>query len=175
MNDGRDGLSIKYDPDGLPGYAIRYSDDIAISYTYSGRDGKWVPEIKMTAGLFTVHTSYSNGNPSRHCAFKDGKINGIDTLFYSNGKIRSIDSNSYGLNEGRKVLYTPGGQLNFESTSLNDKMNGVVREYLDNGKLAKETPYYNGIIHGIEKIYDESMHLTENRFYYYGKLLAVKK
>ncbi len=174
-NDDRDGLAIKYDPDDVPAYAIRYDEGDAISYTYPGSDNNWVPEIKFLPGLFAVRANFANGRPSRRCTFEDGKLTGMDTLFYNNGKIRSIDSSAYGENEGRQVFYTITGQLKSESVSRNDNIHGIAREYFDDGKLAKETPHFNGTIHGVEKIYNEQGDVVENRVYYYGKLVTVKK
>ncbi|HVY73912.1 MAG TPA: tetratricopeptide repeat protein [Puia sp.] len=175
LHDERDSLSVKYDPSGSLSYAIRYREGNAIAYTYPGTDGKWVPEIKITPGLFSVHANFSDGRPSRRCTFKDGKITGSDTLFYSNGKIRTIDSADGGVNEGRDLRFGYEGQPESENYYHNDNLTGVSRTYFKDGKLAKEAPYYNGSILGAEKIYDEKGGLKETRYYYYGKLLSVKK
>jgi antitoxin component YwqK of YwqJK toxin-antitoxin module len=173
-DDERNGLAVKNDPAGSIVYGTRYEDGDIVSYTYPDANGKFVPEIPVPLGSGELKAYFANGKPSRICIFSDGKINGTDTIYYANGRIRSTDNSVYGYYEGPRKEYHPNGALKYDYHYLTDNLNGVCRQYNENGILIKEMNFINGVLHGPVSIFNAGGRPKETRFYYYGRLLSVK-
>lgn len=167
------GWSKRYDEDGSLAYQVRFSEGLPVAYTYTGRDGKLVPEIPIPGGTGEVKAFYANGKPSADFAYKDGKLQGINKLYFSNGKTAMEGQEVYGVSEGVYRHYYASGQLKFEYPHVHDNLHGFYREYHANGKLSEEGYFYNGQPHDTMKIYDETGKLKETRRYYYGRLLSI--
>lgn len=171
----RQGWTKVYDPDGSLVYQLRYDDDEPVAYTYEDKSGKLVPEISIPGGNGKVKSYFANGNPSASFEFADGKTNGPNILYYSNGRIRKQSTDSYNLFEGSYKYYYPNGQVQKEYTFLHDNLDGSYKEYNEKGIVTEEGNYFNGSAHRLVKIYDDNGKLKQTRNYYFGKLLDVKK
>lgn len=173
--DDRNGWTKKYDPDGSLMCQVRFIDDLPVAYTYSDKSGKLLPEIAIPGGTGKLKTFFANGNPSSEFEYTDGKVNGINIAYHSNGKVRMQAIQDYGLWEGSCKYYYANGQLQYDYTYLHDNLHGFYKEYNEKGIVTEEGYYYNGMPHNIMKMYDDSGKLKETRYYYYGKLLDIKK
>jgi antitoxin component YwqK of YwqJK toxin-antitoxin module len=173
-NDQRNGLSVKNDPDGTLSYSMRYEDGDAMGFTYLGGDGKLLPEISSVQGVIQMKSFFPNGKISRQAVYIDGKVNGRDILFYTNGQVRSVDSADYGVREGMDKEYYTNGKIMLDYNYLHDNLHGICRQYSEKGVLLKETSYWNGLPHGLTKYFSEDGKPIETRQYYYGKLISVK-
>lgn len=103
---------------------------------------------------------------------KDGKLNGLSTEYYTNGKIKSksnwtndvlngayelFDENGIlterkiyvnGKKEGKLIGYYSSGKINYQITFTNDLENGKYFFYDENGSITTEETYINGIKNG---------------------------
>ena len=174
-HDERNGNSTYTDSDGGLLYTIRYEDGSLKAFSYLGKDGKPVPEIKAEHGKLMLSSFFQNGLPSRECQYIDGKLNGADIIYYANGKLRSRDSLEYGIYQGESREYYPNGKQSKIYIYENNHPHGRCFEYNDKGILTREINYYNGNRHGETKYFSDNGTLLETRYYYNGILLSVKK
>lgn len=127
---------------------------------------------------------YPNGQLKNHYILKDGKYVGLWQSWWDNGQLQSTIPHMDGKEHGEAVeydrdgtllkktqyhwdsatkthtakeyFYYPNGTLKQEQTRINDRLQGVVKEYHDNGKLSISTPYVNHQKHGIQQLYDRT-------------------
>lgn len=171
----RRGWTKRYDPDGSLLYQMRYDDDVPEAYTYLDKTGKLVPEIPIPGGNGKVKSYFANGNVSAEMTFADGKLNGPNTLYYSNGKLRKQSNEDYNQTNGVYKYYFPNGQIELDYTFLHDNLHGSIKIYNEKGILLEEGTSYNGLTHGSYKTYDDTGKLKETRIYFYGDLLEIIK
>jgi antitoxin component YwqK of YwqJK toxin-antitoxin module/Tfp pilus assembly protein PilF len=171
----RNGTSTSTDPDGSLLCSVRYDDGEVKGYSYLDKEGKILPEISTENGKLSVTSFFPNGNPSRQCQYIDNTLNGMDILYYTNGKFRSQDSIEYGKYNSLSTDYYPNGNPARIYNYLNNQPHGRCLEYNDKGVLIREINYSNGSRHGESKYYSENGSLAETLYYYDGILLGVKK
>jgi len=174
-NDSREGLSRRYDPNGVLLYQLRFDDDLPVSYTYLDKSGKLLPEIILGAYSGKMITYYPNGNLSARFEYSDGKLVGPDIIYYADGKPMREGTQDYGNWEGILKDYYPNGQLKGEYNYLHDNIHGPYKKYNEKGAVIEEGTQYNGTYHGTVKLYDANGKLKETQHYYFGKLLSVEK
>ena len=64
-----------------------------------------------------------------------------DTVYYENGKIRTIQSlNSEGLLEGKVFNFHKNGRKAFEANYTKGKIHGYATAWWENGKVARKMP-----------------------------------
>ncbi|HUU59236.1 MAG TPA: hypothetical protein VMZ50_06820, partial [Phycisphaerae bacterium] len=52
------------------------------------------------------------------------------------------------------------------------RINGVVRDYWDNGQLKMSRPFRQDVMHGVEKHFDQEGKLTTTRYWLDGDLVT---
>lgn len=122
--------------------------------------------------------------------WKDGKIEGVKKLSYPTGQIRSETPHANGVPHGvareydlpgKLVKSTPyengkrhGEMIDYWSSTGKpsriipyeaDRIEGLIRETYDSGKLKKEVSAHDDRFHGVEKQYDEEGKLIKKRFW----------
>ena len=117
------------------------------------KEGKWVEYADDS----NLGTSDTNAPYYMLIVYMKGKPRGKLLEYYKSGKlyIESPLLVNDNLNGVAKEYYE-NGHLKEETPYINDKRNGVEKEYYESGILKRETPYNNGKTNGIEKIYYES-------------------
>ncbi len=173
-DDLRDGMGTKYNAQGIIAYQVSNEDDKVVSYSYLGADGKFLPTIAVPADKGSLKSYFPNDKLSRQCNYINGKVNGVDVLYYMNGQILSTDSASYGVNEGAWKEYYEDGKLRMDYNYLHDNLQGTIKEFHKNGMLKKEMNFVNGLYNGLTKYYDDKGKLIKTMLYYYGKLISAK-
>jgi len=171
----REGRFTAYDETGSLRYVIIYKDDMPIAYTYSGKDGKPVPEIPLPDGNGKVVAYFANGNKSAEFSYVEGKRHGVTRDFHSNGKIWKETNDEYGISEGETKMYYPNGVLADHYSYLHDDLEGYFIEKNEKGQTTLEGHYAAGSFHGEVKAFDDNGKLIETRIYYYGHLLNIRK
>lgn len=174
-HDERAGWTKKFDEEGNLLYQVRFNLDLPVAYTYLDKSGKLLPEIPLHGGSGKVKSFFANGNPSSEFEYIEGKLNGPNINYYSNGRLRAKGNEDYSLSEGNYKYYYPNGQLQYDYNFLHDKLHGFYKEYNEKGIVTEEGYYHNGEPHNIIRIYDDSGKPRETSYYYYGKLLDIKK
>ena len=73
--------------------------------------------------------------------------------YYNNNKVFTEGTLELGLKTGKWTKYHPNGKVGVIEEYIDDKLNGQVIEYFDDGALAAEKEYKNGFRNGIWKQY----------------------
>ena len=55
-----------------------------------------------------------------------------------------------------EYFYYPNGSIKIKIPYINNKINGIWREYNKNGSIKRETSFVNGNIHGISREYNKN-------------------
>jgi antitoxin component YwqK of YwqJK toxin-antitoxin module len=88
--------------------------------------------------------------------FKNGKENGIQKMWYRNGKLAEDENYINGEKNGIQKYYNEDGRLIIEENYKNNKKDGTQKYYNDIGILVDEYNYKNGKKHAIQKYYNEN-------------------
>jgi antitoxin component YwqK of YwqJK toxin-antitoxin module len=87
--------------------------------------------------------------------YKEGKLDGPQRTYFSNGKIRKQSFYKNGLNEGAQITYSISGQKESEIYYKAGKKNGSWKYYFDSGKLARTETWKDGKKNGEFITYNE--------------------
>ncbi len=163
---------------------LEYNQDADI--VYSGNFGK-----PFTGRCETCH---SNGSIERRINFVNGKQDGIDTSYYKDGCIQSVQSAILGVQNGQWLLYYDSTyqlmwEMNYQAGEKHGKhiffekngdttrwenynnglLHGKKRSYYTNSKIQKELNYVSGVMDGPFKEYNEKGIITLDLKYKQGK------
>ena len=125
VNSRKNGLWIKYWPNGNPKSEIKYKN---------GRSfGDYI-------------TFFQNGNIEEKGEMNGGLMQGGYKLYWPNGKIRQEKKfNLYGNPEGDVSFYYENGQPELKFEVIDGKENGDAVWFYENGDVKKEVIYNNGL------------------------------
>lgn len=99
---------------------------------------------------------YEDGSLKKFNIIED-KIVMESFTYYQSGSIKAY--NPYHKNRklnGVQLYYYENGNVNTETTYIDNEKNGVSKTYYENGTLKHEAHYVNNELHGIKKSWDES-------------------
>lgn len=96
--------------------------------------------------------------------YNNGKLDGVQRTYFSNGKIRKISTYKDGLAEGAQITYNAAGLKESELSFKAGKKNGTWNYYFDSGKIARTENWKDGKKNGVFVSYDEL-----------GKVLSTEK
>jgi hypothetical protein len=129
---GQELREVRYDPTSIKsqGCVGRNSEN---NYRRQGRWEFFYPsgqkQVEATyrdgkrEGLQTLWTDY--GQKRRETTYRDGKREGLQTEWYDNGKKKEEATYRDGKNEGLYTWWYPNGQKKWEATYLNDTETSV--------------------------------------------------
>lgn len=141
-------------------------DDMA-DVKYFTPKGKLVSEGKMKLkdriGEWIYYHKNSKEVMTREF-YKNGKLDGVVTTYYPNGKITEEINYSNGLKEGANNYYSYEGVLLKKLLYKNDKLHGPAIYYDGYGKILHEGAYKNGRQNGIWKNYEDGKLISEESF-----------
>ncbi|TDX01721.1 tetratricopeptide repeat protein [Dinghuibacter silviterrae] len=190
-DDNMDGKHLIYNEDGtllreenyedgtLEGPMQHYGDSNRVSYTYFyhhgnlygyGYAGRFFP---LPGGTGTVKAFYPNGQKSAELTVVDGEVDGVRTLWFSNGQLDFTGLKKMGKDQGLQKGYYPNGHIKSEEENYYDNLHGRCRYYYPTGVLYREEYYYNGDLEGVSVMYDPKGNLKQTTVYYYGVLQAI--
>ena len=87
-------------------------------------------------------------------SFKDGVIDGLVELYYSNGKLAEMATFKNGEKNGIQKKYYENGQIKMEVLHKNGKKDGIAKQYSNKGILIGEYPFKNDMVDGLVKKYN---------------------
>ena len=166
----KDSIVVMYAPDGAVRVKLRYNNGQLLSYTYIGKDGKEVSDIRLDKESGTVLAYYANGQKSYEAVYKNGSRQGECTYYYPDGKLQWEEHYDNGNKVGKQTLYAADGKLDREETRYFDEFDGPVRYYDTAGNLVLEENYKLGYLHGPVKEYDKGTVKNVTNYYYGIKL-----
>jgi antitoxin component YwqK of YwqJK toxin-antitoxin module len=138
-----------------------------------GYDCGWQPDytnlIKKTYGandLYKYGFSYYDSSGRRHglsrsyydaaqtqahyaTPFYEGKVHGIQTIWYDNGNMQERTEYQHGEKHGSWKEWWENGQLKYECSYANDQFNGDYKYWWKDGTQLAEGSYINGKKEGI--------------------------
>ncbi len=149
LDDLKDGEGFEYEKDGRIIALLKYNKDLLVSRDEINRynsnrnkSGKWVE-------------FHENGINKLVGGYVDGKKNGIFKEYDKNGKLIAIykyeDDNLAESSKDVEVLderktYWPGARVKTTATYRDNKLQGYLKEYNEDGTLIKTTKYDQGVL-----------------------------
>jgi antitoxin component YwqK of YwqJK toxin-antitoxin module/Flp pilus assembly protein TadD len=151
---------------------LNYKNGKLISYTFEGKDGRLVPEVRLTNATGGVIAYYKNGNKSAEMNFDHNEQNGARKIYFTTGMIYIDGIRSLGYDHGIKKIFYTNGQLEKEEDYLYGSLHGIIKSFHPNGKIKSKETYYEGELHGTCEYYDVNGKV-QVRNYYYGTLQSI--
>jgi antitoxin component YwqK of YwqJK toxin-antitoxin module len=168
---GSTNLINHFDNDSLDGEFVKYYEDGQVSQQGTYRKGKRIGDWKEydTNGNVDMEGNFSNGqvfyyydrNKEQKIKevqnYTDGKLNGVDIKYYSNGEIEEKTFYKEGKMVGESIRFS--SSIDSES-SYEKKVYGIFqgKQIYQEGRLVEEIQYYKGNI--IKKEYFDSTGLV---------------
>ena len=90
-------------------------------------------------------TYFPNGKVQSRENYKGGYEEGVNIIYYDNGQ---VEYEKYVKENGTVVYekhYHPTGKLDFEATYKNEKLDGIVKKYDENGEVAQQGLFKDGV------------------------------
>jgi len=172
FNGKKNGYTKYFSSDGQFGFQIFYNDDIPISYSYKGKDGKLINEIPIGKEQIKLVAYFSNGIKAAEIDFKNNERNG-KTIYYFPSGVKKEEANYIDDEiDGFYRTWNSAGKIVEESEYSKGLINGSSKYYLDNGKLKFEENFVYGNQHGTSKYYDKNGKLTHLLKFYLGTLVS---
>lgn len=96
-------------------------------------------------------TCYINDNLEMFLHFKNGKSDGVDTVYYENGRINLIRSHFDGKEDGSWMFYTEDGHLKWQKNFNGGQPHGQHIYYYLDGTIQKTETWEYGNLTGVKK------------------------
>lgn len=150
---------INYNALGMKTSAIQYNDAAekinADTYYYTSGKIKETNQYKKGKldGISTGY--YANGKKWFDINYKEDEKNGLITYYHMNGTLKSYGWYDNDLLNDDWVIYNEKGNMISRATYLKDDLVGVKETYFPNGKLDDEEVYENGWMKAIHQ-YDST-------------------
>lgn len=143
------------------------SDDDLADVKYFTPKGKLVSEGKMKGkdriGEWVYYHKDFEEVMTREF-YSNGKLDGIVTTYYPNGKITEEITYKNGLQDGPNNYYSYEGVLLKKLLNKDDKLHGPAFYYDSNGKIILEGFYKNGRKDSLWKEYEDGKLVSEESF-----------
>ena len=162
VNDILEGLRTEWYESGQKKAEVNYKDGkIEGLWTYWDKnDGKeYKGEIERKYGkdgTFFEYPKWRFHHPKRHYTLKNGKYNGLVTLWYENGQKKSETNYKDDKNEGLYTLWYESGQKKSEINYKDGKEDGLRTEWYENGQKKREANSKDGYLEGLSTQWYES-------------------
>lgn len=119
-------------------------------------------------------TTYNNGNTYVSASFKDGKLHGVYTAYYLDGKKMGLTHYKNGIKKGEAKSWHKNGILASEVTFINNKKDGKVVTYYANGQKSREAFFDKGTVDSTYFQWRENGDLFYKAIYENGELVIEK-
>jgi len=169
-DDEKDGMQTYYGDNGRIAYVLIYDNGDLVGYTYEGKDGKLLPEIKVNNATANIVTYYGTGQKSGEVNFVHNMVAGAQRVYYTNGSLaeeRTYDGPDL---NGPFRRYTEDGTLVYDIVYKDDEEQGIEHTLNKNGKLIKAS-YYYGSHHGPTIVTDMATKKSKIYHFYNGELI----
>ncbi|MEM7185175.1 MAG: hypothetical protein AAF466_00845 [Bacteroidota bacterium] len=134
---------------------------------YFTKKGKLVSEGMMQGkdrvGLWKYYHEKSNTVMTRE-NYTNGKLNGVKSTYYPNGKLTEELAYEDGSREGANTYFSPEGVVLKRLQYINDQLHGPAEYFDANGNLTIKGQYIDGKKHGLWKYYKNGNLVMEETF-----------
>ena len=134
-------------------------------YSYLGKDGKEIPEIKLENETGEIIAYYKNGQISRKMKFDKGIFIDDYEEYYHNGQLKEKESYENGERQGEVKSYYESGKLKSVRYYELGNSHNLYTEYYESQKIKKITSYFDGEYNGWIKKYAPSGDLLYQIYY----------
>lgn len=107
--------------------------------------------------------------------YNDTPFSGYGFKIYKNDTLLEKTGYCNGKREGEDVMYFSDGSIKRKAFYVNNKLHGKKTNYLQNGQLMSESNYVNGERHGVQKVWYSSGQLANQRNLVKGKEEGLQK
>ncbi len=149
------------------------------NYGYNTDGDRYIQE----SFTFCVDKQYSigehfseDGKLRRETNYKDGKKEGKETTYHSNGNKSGECNYKNDKREGKYINYVPNGEISSENNFVNGKEDGIQKSYNGHQKkgakswLQLKWEMKGGVKHGYYKQFDESGRVISEKNYLNGEI-----
>ena len=119
-------------------------------------------------GIYIQKSTRTPGAVLARIPFKDGKRNGLVTLYYATGEVGEQGKMVNDKKVGIWKRWDTQGRLTHVEPYANGKLHGMYKQYRGVNVLEFESPYVNGKLHGIQKKYGNDGYLFSTTTYVNG-------
>jgi hypothetical protein len=118
-----------------------------------GIQGEELPYLPNDQTPYTgwMKEMYVNGQVKALFRYKDGKEEGLWTLWFENGRKKMEENWKNGKKDGRMTLWFENGRKQFEANFKGGKKEGLETGWYENGHKKFEGNYKHGKMNGLEK------------------------
>lgn len=103
---------------------------------------------------FGTYTSFDEaGRIFERSQYKKGQLNGLRTIFFTNGEVEIQENYVNGVIDGVYKSFYDNGNVNLIATYNNGKMEGIVKRYYYSGELMEEVTFIDNEENGPFKEY----------------------
>jgi len=193
------------DPPGKRTEVLRSACPIDARGRKSGEERCWGPGGKLLRTVTHVagerhglERAYDKGRVRAEIPWEHGMVEGTRRVYGADGQVRLEMPYKGGVPSGRASWYDDegrvvqsveysGGIRNGEWTQYwprrikrtvpyeHGRINGVVRDYWENGQLKMSRPFRQDVMHGVEKQFDREGKLTTTRYWLDGDRVTEAK
>ncbi len=112
-----------------------------------------VTYLKTTPITGVVFTLNNQNDTTALVSYTEGKRDGVEILYYSNGQKRSVRYYAKGWKIGEHQGWHPNGQQSFIYHFTDDMFDGSQREWLENGRLYSDLNFDHGVESGAQRVW----------------------
>jgi antitoxin component YwqK of YwqJK toxin-antitoxin module len=159
---------------------ISYSTKLKRGFnrTYNQNSGILMREVPFneqgqTDGTITAFDDYKDSK-GREIQYKDGKKNGTDTRYFTNGQPQTIIPYKDDKINGEVKEFMPSGKLIIVRSYVDDKQHGTQHEYFNNGVTKATTEYVKGFKEGLRIEYREDGSKISEQIWHRGESVGYK-
>jgi antitoxin component YwqK of YwqJK toxin-antitoxin module len=155
-----------YDFAGNLALVLNYKEGLVMSYSYLDESGELVEPIEVGKGAVDIEAFYKNGKPSIQYSVDNQWVQGEYLFLTAEGDtIRYSENEDHDL-EGVVKEFHENGQLRYMETYQKDEEHGTCYYYHDNGQVRKIARYYNGDLFGPISYFDKDGQHTKTVYYH---------
>ncbi len=157
--------------DGQFAFQILYQNSIPVSYSYKEKDGKITDEKPINKENGKLIAYFQNGSKAADISFNNGERNGKMILYFANGNKRQEKNYKDDQIEGVFREWNQQGVLISEIEYSKGDNSGYRKVFYANGKLEVEEHYVNDELHGQSVYYDKNGKKFKIMNYHFGEIL----
>jgi uncharacterized protein len=164
-----DGEALSYDKKKKLYGRFQFSNSVLQTAQYFDKGGKQYSSSERINKRLDLKIFLPDGTLITDRSFNEkGQIEGKETVFFSNGKVSSVEEYKEGVKNGQSTDYYLNGRKKAESTLKNGKPEGYTVNYYANGNIQAEGWMSDGEAIGYWNYYDYSGKLSDRRYFVDG-------
>jgi antitoxin component YwqK of YwqJK toxin-antitoxin module len=108
--------------------------------------------------------AYRNGQKEGETNYKNGKINGLATMWHENGQKKYEGNYKDSKRDGLTTVWYENGQKMSEGSYKNGKRDGLLTNWRENGEKIREENYKDGKLNGLDTKFSNGRKTKETNY-----------